>query len=363
MHGLNYSQNRYQIHRLIIEEGLEDFRISDNVRKALPRLCPEYMGSERIKSIEADRQTLILSRNKGKFLKPCPGTKEYLCCQYRFLNVGLNCPIDCTYCILQTYLNTHALVVFVNYEDLLVELDSELKKDPSLIRIGTGELTDSLALDPLTGLNPILIDFFSHQRQGYLELKTKSDHIEHLLNLDHKGQAIISWSLNPQSVMDAEEGLAASLEARIMAAKRCQEMGYKIGFHFDPILLYPGWESDYESVIDTLFSKISAKSLVWISMGCFRFIPPLKGIIKMRFPKSKIIYEEFIPGMDKKMRYPQPIRIKVYSTLAKRIRKRAPGAFIYLCMESPEVWKSATGDAPEDNQTLKSWLDARCRNP
>jgi spore photoproduct lyase len=363
MHGLNYSQNRYPIHRLIIEEGLEDFRISDHVRKALPHLCPEYMGSERIKSLEADRQTLILSRNKGKFLKPCPGTREYLCCQYRFLNVGLNCPIDCTYCILQTYLNTHALVVFVNHEDLLVELDSELKGDPSLIRIGTGELTDSLALDLLTGLNPILIDFFSHQRQGYLELKTKSDHIEHLLNLDHKGQTIISWSLNPQSVMDAEEGLAASLEARIMAAKRCQEMGYKIGFHFDPILLYPGWESDYESVIDTLFSKISAKSLVWISMGCFRFIPPLKGIIKMRFPKSKIIYEEFIPGMDKKMRYPQPIRIKIYSTLAKRIRKRAPEAFIYLCMESPEVWKSAIGDAPEDNQTLKSWLDARCRTP
>ena len=301
------------------------------------------------------------NNRRNKFLKPCPGTKEYLCCQYRFLNVALNCPIDCTYCILQTYLNTNALVIFVNQEDLLKELDSELKADPSLIRIGTGELTDSLALDPLSGLNQSLIDFFSHQRQGYLELKTKSDHIQHLFNLDHQGQTIISWSLNPQSIIDNEEGLAASLKARMMAAQKCQERGYKIGFHFDPILLYPGWESDYESLIDALFSKISPESLAWISMGCFRFIPPLKGIIKTRFPKSKIIYEEFIPGMDKKMRYPQPVRIKIYSTLAKRIRKRAPDAFIYLCMESYEVWKGAIGKAPEDNQTLKSWLDARCR--
>jgi len=96
-------------------------------------------------------------------------------------------------------------------------------------------------------------------------------------------------------------------------------------------------------------------------MGCFRFMPALKGIIKERFPKTKIIYEEFIPGMDKKMRYPQPIRIKTYSKLAHWIQKRAPHTFIYLCMESPEVWNAALGNVPDDNQMLKSWLDERCR--
>jgi spore photoproduct lyase len=361
MNGTKFSQNRYPIHRLILEEGLKDYKITHNVLKALPDLYPEYMGPEEIKLLEADCRTLLLTRNKGKFLKPCPGTKEYLCCQYRFLNVGLNCPIECTYCILQVYLNTSALVIFVNHEDMFTELESEIREDPSLIRIGTGELTDSLALDPLTGLNPLLIDFFSHQKQSFLELKTKSDHIEHLLDLNHQGQTIISWSLNPQLIIDAEEGLAAPLQTRIMAAKKCQERGYKIGFHFDPIILYKGWEREYELVIDILFSKISPKSIAWISLGCFRFIPPLKKIIQNKYPKSHIIYDEFIPGMDKKMRYPQPIRIKIYSALTRLIRKRAPEAFIYLCMESPEVWKDAVDVAPDNNMILKSWLDERCK--
>lgn len=346
---------------MIIEEGLRSYTTTGNVLKALPHLYPEYMAPEEIKILEADSQTLVLTRNKGKFLKPCPGTREYLCCQYRFLNIGLNCPINCTYCILQVYLNTSALVIFLNYEDMFTELETEIRKDPSLIRIGTGELTDSLALDPLTGLNTLLIDFFSRQRQVFLELKTKSDYIENLLDLDHQGQTLISWSLNPQLLINAEEGLAAPLQARIVAAKKCQERGYKIGFHFDPIILYKGWETEYESVIDILFSKISSKSIAWISLGCFRFIPPLKRIIQKKYPKSPIIYEEFIPGMDKKMRYPQPIRIKIYSTLTRWIRKRAPDAFIYLCMESPEVWKDAIGIAPDNNTILKSWLDERCK--
>jgi spore photoproduct lyase len=360
MNGKRFFQNRYPINRLVIEERIKDYRITNNVLKGMPDLYPEYMGPEEIKLLKADCRTLVLTRNKGKFLKPCPGTKEYLCCQYRFLNVGLNCPIDCTYCILQVYLNTSALVIFVNYEDMFTELESEMREDPSLIRIGTGELTDSLALDPLTGLNPLLIDFFSRQNRVFLELKTKSDHIEHLLDLDHQAQTIISWSLNPQLIIDAEEGLAAPLQARIMAAKKCQERGYKIGFHFDPIILYKGWETEYESVIDILFSKISPKSIAWISLGCFRFIPTLKRIIRKKFPKSLIIYDEFIPGMDKKMRYPQPTRIKIYSALTRWIRKRAPDAFIYLCMESPEVWKDSIGLAPDNNMILKSWLDERC---
>ncbi len=305
MHGRRSSLNRYPIHRLIIEEGLKDYRITNNVLNGMSDLQPEYMGPEEIKLLEADCRTLVLTRNKGKFLKPCPGTKEYLCCQYSFLNVGLNCPINCTYCILQVYLNTCAIVIFVNLEDILTELDSEIRKDPSLIRIGTGELTDSLALDTLTGLNPLLIDFFAGQRQGFLELKTKSDQIEHLLALDHHGQTIISWSLNPQLIIDAEEGLAAPLKSRIMAAKKCQERGYKIGFHLDPIILYGGWETEYESLIDMVFSKISPKSVAWISLGCFA-LSPLKRIIQKKYPKSPIIYDEFIPAWIRRCAIPNP---------------------------------------------------------
>ncbi|MGA1826307.1 MAG: SPL family radical SAM protein [bacterium] len=347
----------------MIEECAQDSRVAQNILSVFPDIHPEIIDElkiEKAKCADFDKSTLILANNKGKFLRLCPGTKEYLCCLYNFLNIGSNCPIECTYCILQAYLDCRALIIYVNQDELFKELDRTIKSDPNLIRIGTGELTDSLALDPLSGISEGLITFFSGQKQAFLELKTKSNHIDHLLQCEMFDQIIMSWSLNPQTIVEEEEHGAASIEERLRAARKCQQMGIKIGFHFDPILLYHGWEEAYHELIRTLCDYIDISRTVWISMGCFRFMPHLKPIIQKRFPQSMIIYQEFIPGLDHKMRYLQPMRIKAYQSMASWIWQQSKEAFIYLCMESPIVWKEALGYAPKDNETLKSWLDRRC---
>ncbi len=43
-----------------------------------------------------------------------------------------------------------------------------------------------------------------------------------------------------------DEHGTASLSERLLAARRCQDAGYRLGFHFDPIVEYPNWEDDYE---------------------------------------------------------------------------------------------------------------------
>ena len=66
--------------------------------------------------------------------------------------------MDCTYCVLQSYINVPAITVFVNVEDLLAELEARWAENPALVwRLGTGEFGDSLALDGLMGLNELLI--------------------------------------------------------------------------------------------------------------------------------------------------------------------------------------------------------------
>ena len=67
---------------------------------------------------------------KGPFWRPCPGTRDYVCCGYQVLQVTLNCPLDCTYCILQGYVNLPALTVFVNVEDLMAELEARWAANP-----------------------------------------------------------------------------------------------------------------------------------------------------------------------------------------------------------------------------------------
>ncbi len=305
---------------------------------------------------------LVIARYQGNFYKPCPGTLHYLCCQYKILNVGLNCPLACTYCILQSYLDHPALVVHANVEEMLAELDALFSEYPSTtFRIGTGEFTDSLVLDHLSELTKILVPYFAEQENAYLELKTKTTNIHNLNGLEHRGKTIVAWSLNSSLVVRREELGAPSIEERLLAAQKCEDWGYRLAFHFDPIIFYPGWEEDYQKTIEQLFSMIKASNIAWISLGCFRYMPKLKAIIQEKFHQSRIVYEEFIQGLDGKMRYLEVVRQEIYAKMVHWIRQKSPECFLYLCMESPKIWRNCLGFAPASNQELQSWLDRRCR--
>ena len=130
-----------------------------------------------------------------------------------------------------------------------------------------------------------------------------------------------------------------------------------MAFHFDPIVIYDGCEADYERVIKKIFSCVSPDNIVWISLGTFRFMPSLKPLIQKRFPNSKIIYGEFITGLDGKMRYFKPIRIEVYQKIIACLRQHAPQVFIYFCMEDDEVWQKSMGITPSDQGGLARMLD------
>ena len=70
------------------------------------------------------KKVLVLSGFKGDFLKKCPGTKGFICCNYYVLNLTTNCPLDCTYCILQEYLkNNPVLKIYVNVKDALKQVE------------------------------------------------------------------------------------------------------------------------------------------------------------------------------------------------------------------------------------------------
>jgi spore photoproduct lyase len=354
------------ITKLYIDPEVKDFPESVSIQSRL-NLCAEavthfqqvfdYILSAR-DPILRGKQTLYLTRNKGAFVKKCPGTRAYTCCGYKILHIGTFCHLDCTYCILQSYFHPPVLQYFVNHQNLREELE-DLFAGHKITRIGTGEFTDSMIWELWTDLASLLVPIFSDQQYSALELKTKTTAIEGLKSLAHNRKTIAAWSLNTHQVIRQEEGSTAPLRARLEAAAKCASWGYPLAFHFDPMIIYEGGEAEYRQVVEQLFAMVNPADIVWISLGTLRFMPALKQIIQNRFPKSRIIYGEFVTGLDGKMRYFKPLRIDLYRRMVSWIREFAPDACIYLCMEDNDVWQQSLGFIPGDLGGLPKMLDLR----
>ncbi len=359
----------YHPARILVQEESWDDAITGQILQRLPdipvqtvrdidSLLPDLRAASDFHS--AGKRTLILTRNRGDFMKICPGAGAEICCNYHVINYALNCHLECTYCVMQAFLNNPALTVYTNVDDLMLEVSGKVLRSPGqFFRIGTGETADSLALDGITGHSTRLVPFFRTLPNAVLELKTKSAQIANLQGLDHGGHTILSWSLNPRRIIREEELKTASLEERLAAARQCQEWGYRLGFHFDPLICFEGWEREYKELLRELFDAVDPAAIRWISLGCLRFTPHLRDIVRRRFPRSSVPYGEFVPGNHGKLRYFRPIRDEMYKKMLGWIRAHAPRVFVYLCMENRAAWERSFGYAPASSDELSSSMDAQ----
>jgi len=325
--------------KIIIEKSVAKEPITKNVLSKFTSVPVEYADEVKLKKTGFKTGELLIAKQKGRFLKKCPCTPKHHSCNYYVLNLGIGCTFNCTYCFLHHYMNT-PFMVYANTAGLIDEVEEfSLRNPDKTFRIGSGEFVDSVGFDELTGLNQTLIPTISRNKNILFEVKTKSRRIEHLLNLEHNNRVVVSWSLNTEKVIRQDEQGAAPLKERIEAARLCEEAGYKIGFHFDPLIYYPSWEEDYRQVVSRLFEHVKAENIAWISLGALRFNPSLKPIIKQKFPHSRLVYGELVPGADGKMRYFIAIRQKMFEALMKFIRSYSTEVPVYLCMESKELAK------------------------
>ena len=333
----------------------------------VPQLILEQ-GDDHKKTLGLDPGRNPLTQGKKKLhlkyfqahsFKSCPGfSEDLLCCNYFTLDLVENCPFECTYCILQAFLNKPLITVHANLEEILENLKNQISTRPrQLFRVGTGEHSDSLALDPYLRISPHLIRFFSNLPNAILELKTKSHHVDHLLDLPHGGKTVIAWSLNPETIIEQEEYKTARLDERLKAARKASDAGYKLGFHFDPIILTPGWEKLYRELIEMLFDFIPPSQIEWVSLGSFRYQSSLKPIIKSRHPETLLFTGEHLQGKDGKFRYLRSLRNNAYETVRGFLQKKSKELNIYLCMETKEIWEGVTGKSPRNDEKLDAFFD------
>jgi len=125
---------------------------------------PDFVkGNLSASQFSQSKRQVFLTPFLGQFFKKCPGFhKGMACCNYFVLNLGFQCDMDCSYCYLQSFINSNYLTIYTNIGDALQELEAfaSLKDQP--LRVGTGEVIDSLSLDPLTLYSHDLISFFKN---------------------------------------------------------------------------------------------------------------------------------------------------------------------------------------------------------
>jgi spore photoproduct lyase len=302
---------------------------------------------------------------KSAFVKHCPCSPGSVPCGYYNLNLHTGCPYDCSYCILQAYLPDKSRAVFFsNWADMEAELTA-CSSSRDALRIGSGELSDSLAYELVRPNAARVVELFRRLPQAVFEFKTKAVHVRPLLAIKEPPRNIVvSWSLNPPALVRGEESLTPALDRRLRALAAVQSRGYMIGIHFDPLILFPDWQEAYRELIRALAKIVRPGRVAWWSLGALRFPPELKGHI-FRHRRSQLFWGELIQAADGKYRYFTPRRLELFAFIRREIRRQLSAEMpLYLCMEDAATWgEILPGMAAEEAFINRVLYDAALRRP
>jgi len=250
------------------------------------------------------------------------------------------CPYDCKYCYLAGTPGVKfspTVKIFLNIDQILGQIGKTASKLTEPTAFYLGKLQDGLALDSLTGYSRIMIPFFAGQKYARLVVLTKCGNVENLLDLEHGGHTILSWSLNPAEVSRMFETNVPSVSNRIKAMKRCSEAGFPIRAVVMPIIPIENYRQIYSDFLELLLSDIRLERITLGQICSYSTALQLTNQklgpdnpIASRLQKTK--------SLDGRLRFPTQLRIRVYEHLIETIRERQPDLQIALCLEEQTIF-------------------------
>ena len=177
------------------------------------------------------------------------------------IHTAFGCFHSCSYCHVG-----NAFTIMLDVEKFIEKLEILMKQNQWQKLYKYDNQSDILTLEPEYGATKKLIEFFS-KKDKYLMLYSKSDNVDHLLNLNHNGHTIACWTISCKEVVEKFEHGAPSLEERLIAAKKCQEAGYKTRFRFSPIIPVKNWKEKNSKMIEKIFSNLNPE-VISLEMLC-----------------------------------------------------------------------------------------------
>jgi len=185
---------------------------------------------------------------------------------------------------------------------------------------------------------------------------TKSAEVENLLDLDHAGRTILSWTVNAPAVTQLFERNTPSIASRLDAMRRCAQAGYPVRAVLMPIIPVADWQEAYGQFVARLLESVplsritlgsicsypQAQRLMELKLGRQNVISTLLGRGRATTPLSRFGRgaggEGGMKSCDGRLRFSRSTREEVYQYLLGYIRRQRPDLEIGLCLEDAAMF-------------------------
>jgi len=231
----------------------------------------------------------------------------------------------------------------LNIEDFLDATDRLMAANPWQRVFRYDVETDCLPLEPEYGMCQALVEHYAALPDHYLILFSKSDNVDFLLDLKHRGHTIMLWTLSTPTVSRVIEVDTATTEERIAAARKCQQAGYPVRFKCKPIVPIAHWREEATDMFEKLFASVqpdnlSMEMLFFDSMAEFRSIFPPELFDPALMARMDEI-EATTGFTDRSHPFPDDVRAEIYTHYLREIQRLSPATRVSLCAETAAMWE------------------------
>ncbi len=233
-----------------------------------------------------------------------------------------------------------------HFQSIIAHFDKfDFKDIKRKFHFNNGDLNDGMANDHLTDNLKFLVGIFGNEVMkkdgGQLLIRTKSENIENLEDLDPNGNVI--YSVTPGTSYFSKG--VPNYKARLKAAATLLKRGYLIRVNIDPILKYPDTVKQYKPILEEIREVMdtNAPNFERITLGMLRFSDSnIEKIVRKRHPD---LYQHYKNNMvdkyedEEKSRYERQFRVDTYKALKDYAEEIMPGVTVRLSTEAVSVWK------------------------
>ena len=181
---------------------------------------------------------------------------------------GHGCLYNCSYCYMKRS-KPKGLTIATNTGDILTAINNHAfftavdKPNQTHAQFTTYDIScnEDFALHAKYHQWEKIFEFFRDHPIAMGSFATKYVNPD-LTTFDPEGKVRIRFSLMPQRLADIHEPNTSKIIDRIKAIDAFIDAGYDVHVNFSPVILYKGWEKDYELLFDMLNDYVDYKSQV-----------------------------------------------------------------------------------------------------